>query len=101
MVLVFAVGLVVVGAQGGIPALCVHLYPTSVYATAVGLSVACGRLGSIIGPLVGGYLVSIKLGSAELFLLVSLPAFAAAISMAALAATGQRNGKDPVPEIET
>jgi AAHS family 4-hydroxybenzoate transporter-like MFS transporter len=106
MLLVFAVGLVVVGAQGGIPALCIHLYPSSVYATAVGLSVACGRLGSIIGPLVGGYLVSIKLGAAELFLLVALPAFAAAISMAALAATGRRNGSDSAqmtypPEIDT
>jgi AAHS family 4-hydroxybenzoate transporter-like MFS transporter len=97
MILMFAVGLAVVGAQGGIPALCVHLYPASVYATAVGLSVACGRLGSIIGPLVGGYLISIKLGNAELFLLVALPAFAAAVSMAALAASAQRNRK----QIET
>jgi AAHS family 4-hydroxybenzoate transporter-like MFS transporter len=91
--LVFAVGLAVIGAQGGIPALCVHLYPESVYATGVGLSVACGRLGSIIGPLVGGYLVSARLGWNRLFLLAALPAISAAIAMTALAAARQREGE--------
>jgi AAHS family 4-hydroxybenzoate transporter-like MFS transporter len=91
--LVFAVGLAVIGAQGGIPALCVHLYPESVYATGVGLSVACGRLGSIIGPLVGGYLVSARLGWTHLFLLAALPAISAAIAMTALAAARQREGE--------
>src|SRR5882724_2240179 len=60
-ILVFAVGVLIIGAQGGIPALCVHLYPPAVHATAVGLSVACGRLGSIIGPLLGGYLIAASL----------------------------------------
>jgi AAHS family 4-hydroxybenzoate transporter-like MFS transporter len=88
--LVFGVGLLIIGAQGGIPALCVHLYPPSVYATAVGLSVASGRLGSIIGPLVGGYLVSARLGWQRLFLLAAIPAFSAAIAMTALAFSDRR-----------
>jgi MFS transporter, AAHS family, 4-hydroxybenzoate transporter len=91
--LIFAVGLLIIGAQGGIPALCVHLYPPSVYATAVGLSVACGRLGSIIGPLVGGYLVSAKLGWSRLFLLAALPALSASLTMWALAAVRRNDGK--------
>jgi MFS transporter, AAHS family, 4-hydroxybenzoate transporter len=91
-ILIFAVGLAIIGAQGGIPALCVHLYPPSVYATAVGLSVACGRLGSIIGPLVGGYLVSAKLGWSSLFLLAALPALSASLAMWTLAAV--RRGDD-------
>jgi MFS transporter, AAHS family, 4-hydroxybenzoate transporter len=91
--LVFAVGLAVIGAQGCIPALAVHLYPASVYATAGGLSVACGRLGSIIGPLVGGYLVSARLGWARLFLLAAVPAMLAAVAMAALALSGRREGE--------
>jgi AAHS family 4-hydroxybenzoate transporter-like MFS transporter len=91
--LVFAVGLLIIGAQGGIPALCVHLYPPSVYATAVGLSVACGRLGSILGPLVGGYLVSAKLGWSRLFLLAALPALAASLTMWALAAVRRNDGR--------
>ncbi len=91
--LVFAVGLLIIGAQGCIPALGVHLYPASVYGTAGGLSVACGRLGSIIGPLVGGYLVSAKLGWSRLFLLAAVPAISAAIAMTALALTRQRDGE--------
>ena len=91
--LVFAVGLLTIGAQGCIPALGVHLYPASVYATAGGLSVACGRLGSIIGPLVGGYLVSARLGWGRLFLLAAVPALLAAVAMAALALSGQRDGE--------
>jgi AAHS family 4-hydroxybenzoate transporter-like MFS transporter len=91
--LVFAVGLLTIGAQGCIPALGVHLYPASVYATAGGLSVACGRLGSIIGPLVGGYLVSARLGWDRLFLLAAVPALLAAVAMAALALSGQRDGE--------
>jgi MFS transporter, AAHS family, 4-hydroxybenzoate transporter len=91
--LVFAVGLLIIGAQGGIPALCVHLYPESVYATGVGLSVACGRLGSILGPLIGGYLVSARLGWNRLFLLAALPAISAAIAMTALAAARQRDSE--------
>jgi MFS transporter, AAHS family, 4-hydroxybenzoate transporter len=91
--LVFAVGLLIIGAQGGIPALCVHLYPPSVYATAVGLSVACGRLGSIIGPLVGGYLVAAKLGWSRLFLLAALPALLASLTMWALAAVRRNDGQ--------
>jgi len=91
--LVFAVGLAVIGAQGCIPALSVHLYPPAVYATAGGLSVACGRLGSIIGPLVGGYLVSARLGWSRLFLLAAVPAMSAAIAMGALALTRPRKGE--------
>jgi MFS transporter, AAHS family, 4-hydroxybenzoate transporter len=94
--LVFAVGLLIIGAQGGIPALCVHLYPPSVYATAAGLSVASGRLGSIIGPLIGGYLVSASLGWQRLFLLAAIPAFSAAIAMTALALSN-RQIADEVP----
>jgi AAHS family 4-hydroxybenzoate transporter-like MFS transporter len=90
-ILMLAVGLLIIGAQGGIPALCVHLYPPSVYATAVGLSVASGRLGSIIGPLVGGYLVSAKLGWQRLFLLAAIPAFSAAIAMTALAFSNRQS----------
>jgi AAHS family 4-hydroxybenzoate transporter-like MFS transporter len=90
--LVFAVGVLVIGAQGGIPALCVHLYPEAVYATGAGLSVACGRLGSIIGPLVGGYLVSASLGWNLLFLSAAVPAISAAIAMTALSAARRRDG---------
>ena len=84
MVSVFAIGALLIGAQGSIPALAVHLYPASVHGTGVGLSMAIGRVGSIVGPLVGGYLVSIQIGWKSLFPLVAVPSSIAAIAMAAL-----------------
>jgi AAHS family 4-hydroxybenzoate transporter-like MFS transporter len=95
-ILIFVVGLLIIGAQGGIPALCVHLYPPSVHATAVGLSVACGRLGSILGPLIGGYLISAGLGWQRLFLVAALPALSAGIAMAALAANRKKYAEPAV-----
>jgi AAHS family 4-hydroxybenzoate transporter-like MFS transporter len=88
MVSVFAIGAFIIGVQGCIPALAVHLYPESVHATGVGLSMATGRIGSIVGPLIGGYLVSIQIGWGSLLLLAAGPSSIAAIAMATLFARG-------------
>lgn len=90
MVFVFAIGALLIGAQSSIPALAVHLYPASVYATGVGVPMAIGRIGSIAGPLIGGYLVSIQLGWSWLFLLAALPPGLAALAMGTLFARGSK-----------
>jgi MFS transporter, AAHS family, 4-hydroxybenzoate transporter len=82
--LVFAVGLLVIGAQANIPALCVHYYPASVYSTGVGLAMAVGRLGSIVGPLIGGRLMAARIGWGPLFLLAAAPALLAAVALATM-----------------
>jgi AAHS family 4-hydroxybenzoate transporter-like MFS transporter len=84
LILVFAIGLLVIGAQVNIPALCVHYYPASVYSTGVGLAMAVGRLGSIAGPLIGGRLMSAQIGWGPLFLLAAVPAMTAAFALAAM-----------------
>jgi AAHS family 4-hydroxybenzoate transporter-like MFS transporter len=88
--LVFMIGLTVVGGQMNIPALCVYYYPPAVRATGVGLSMAFGRIGSIVGPLVGGFLVAAKLPWSELFLLVGIPALIAAAALGCIAWTSRR-----------
>jgi len=93
LLLVFGVGLVVIGAQAASRRWACICIQRRVYATAGGLSVAYGRLGSIIGPLVGGYLVSAKLGWSRLFMLAAVPAMLAALAMAALALIGQSEGE--------
>ena len=60
--LVLAIGVLVIGAQANIPALCVHYYPAAVYSSGVGLAMAVGRLGSIAGPLIGGRLMAARVG---------------------------------------
>ncbi len=81
---VFVVGAFVIGGQMNFPALGVYFYPEAVRATGVGLAMGFGRLGSIIGPLIGGYLVSAHYGWNLLFLLAAVPALLASIAMAAM-----------------
>ena len=90
MALVFAIGGLLIGAQTGIPALAVHLYPAPVHATAVGVPMAVGRVGSIVGPLIGGYLVSIQLGWSWLFLFAAIPPAMAALALGTLFRRGTK-----------
>jgi MFS transporter, AAHS family, 3-hydroxyphenylpropionic acid transporter len=54
----FAAGFFVIGGQLVLYAIAPTLYPPSVSGTGVGAAVAVGRIGSIIGPLVGGALLA-------------------------------------------
>jgi AAHS family 4-hydroxybenzoate transporter-like MFS transporter len=78
---IFAAGFCVVGGQIAANALAAAFYPTSVRATGVGWALGIGRIGSIIGPLVGGALLTAKWSTASVF-----GAAAAAALCAALAA---------------
>ncbi len=88
--LLFAIGLLVIGGQMNIPALCVHYYPPALRATGVGLSMAIGRLGSIAGPLLGGFLVAAQRPWSELFLLAAVPLFVASAAIGCVAWTAKR-----------
>jgi len=81
-VLVFCVGLLLIGGQQNFPALCVHFFPPAVRATGVGTAMACGRLGSIVGPVIGGMLVGAHLPWSELFVIAAVPALIAGIALA-------------------
>jgi AAHS family 4-hydroxybenzoate transporter-like MFS transporter len=77
---IFAAGFCVIGGQIAANALTAGYYPTSVRATGVGWALGIGRIGSIIGPLVGGILIDAKWSTGALFM-----AAAAAAACAALA----------------
>jgi AAHS family 4-hydroxybenzoate transporter-like MFS transporter len=80
---IFAAGFCTVGGQIAANALAAGFYPTSVRATGVGWALGVGRVGSIVGPLVGGVLLAQKWSPAAVFL-----AAAAAALCASLAAFG-------------
>ncbi|HVZ21698.1 MAG TPA: aromatic acid/H+ symport family MFS transporter, partial [Vicinamibacterales bacterium] len=54
---VFCAGIGVIGGQNAAHALSSAFYPTSLRATGVGWALGIGRIGSIVGPTVGGYLL--------------------------------------------
>ncbi|MEK7739336.1 MAG: MFS transporter, partial [Pseudomonadota bacterium] len=55
-VVVFIAGFAIVGGQPAINAFSASYYPISLRTTGVGWSIGIARLGSVIGPLFGGYL---------------------------------------------
>ncbi len=84
-VAIFATGFCIVGGQTAANALAATFYPTSVRATGVGWALGIGRVGSIVGPLVGGALFAPHWGSHELFTAAAVPAVVAALAALGLA----------------
>lgn len=65
-------------------ALSASYYPTSMRATGVAWANAVGRLGSILGSIVGGTIMQSHVGLKGAILLLAIPVIAAALSMVAI-----------------
>ncbi len=81
---VFASGFCIVGGQIAANALASGSYPTAARATGVGWALGIGRIGSIVGPLVGGVLLSMHWSTEALFGVAAIPAVGAALAALAL-----------------
>ncbi len=77
---IFAAGFCIVGGQIAANALAAGFYPTSVRATGVGWALGIGRVGSIVGPLIGGALLAAKWSTASVFAAAALAALCAALA---------------------
>src|ERR1700733_3151738 len=80
-VVVFLAGYGVAGGQTAVNALSATYYPTDLRATGIGAGLGIGRIGAIIGPVVGGVLMSRHLPSQKLFLVAAVPALVSAVVM--------------------
>jgi len=80
----FFTGFGVVGAQIGMNALAAGMYPAAIRSTGVGWALGVGRIGSIVGPTIGGWLLALGWTTGGLFALAAAPAFVAAISVGVL-----------------
>ena len=76
---IFISGTCMMGAQCAMYAAVAIVYPTAIRATGVGTTMGWGRLGSILGPVVGTVFVALQLPIAMDFLVASLPIFAASL----------------------
>src|SRR5712675_1021132 len=88
---IFAAGFCIVGGQIAANALAATFYPTSVRATGVGWALGIGRVGSIVGPLVGGALLIARWSPGSVFMAAAgaaLCAAVAAFSLSRLAGMG-------------
>lgn len=83
-VVVFVAGVGVMGGQVGINALAATFYPTDLRSTGIGAELGVGRLGAIVGPLIGGQLMAWQWNSRALFLAAAAPALVSALMMTAM-----------------
>ena len=68
----FFAGFFIFGAQIGMNVLAASIYPTYVRSTGVGWALGIGRIGSILGPVIGGILLGLGLGMGFYFLAFGL-----------------------------
>ena len=85
MSIVFVVGLFVFGAQMNITALAANYYPLDIRSTGIGWSMGFGRVGSFLGPLIGGALIAYGLNQGQMFLVAAIPAGMACALVIAMA----------------
>jgi AAHS family 4-hydroxybenzoate transporter-like MFS transporter len=65
-------------------ALCASFYETSLRVTGVGWAIGIGRIGSIVGPVLGGVLIAAGMAAVPLFILVGAMSVGSAIAIVAL-----------------
>jgi MFS transporter, AAHS family, 4-hydroxybenzoate transporter len=73
MVCTFFAGAGVIGGQTGANALAASFYPTYIRSTGVGWALGIGRIGSIVGPVFGGIMLSLHLPLTTVFLAAAIP----------------------------
>jgi MFS transporter, AAHS family, 4-hydroxybenzoate transporter len=77
-------GVFSVGAQMCTVAFCASFYETSLRATGVGWAIGIGRIGAIVGPLLGGALLATGTTVPTLFLVVGLMSMGSALGVAGI-----------------
>jgi len=93
---VFFAGFCISGSQVGANALSASFYPTDCRATGVSWANGVGRIGSVLGSVGGGTMLSMNLSLPTVFAIVGIPAVVAGITMFAL---GQRRAQEDDAEL--
>jgi MFS transporter, AAHS family, vanillate permease len=77
-----AIGITVQGGFNGFWALAAQLYPAQIRSTGVGWALGVGRIGAVLGPIVGGLLLGSNVPLAIIFAIFAVPlVLAAAMSL--------------------
>ena len=80
----FVGGFLTVGAQMCAVALCAGFYETRLRATGVGWTMGVGRIGAIVGPVLGGLLIEAGIAAPTLFVIAGLTSLGAGIAIFAM-----------------
>ena len=80
-----AAGLGIIGGQNASHALSAAFYPVAIRSTGVGWALGVGRIGSITGPVLGGWLLASGTAITQVFWAAAVPALIAASAAAGIA----------------
>jgi MFS transporter, AAHS family, 4-hydroxybenzoate transporter len=87
---IFLGGFFLIGGQNAANALSATFYPTMVRSTGVGWALGIGRIGSIIGPFIGGIMLARQVSTETLFTYAAVPALIACLASFALVGVVRR-----------
>jgi AAHS family 4-hydroxybenzoate transporter-like MFS transporter len=90
LAMTFLAGMTIIGSQTGANATCGKLYPARMRTTGLGWALGIGRLGGIVAPVLGGYLLTLGLPPTQIFLCACGFAVVAAAATALLYFRGSR-----------
>jgi MFS transporter, AAHS family, 4-hydroxybenzoate transporter len=76
-----AAGFCIVGGQTGANALIAYRHPTYIRATALAWALGAGRIASIVGPLLAGWIIALGWPTRSTFLLAVIPALCASATV--------------------
>jgi AAHS family 4-hydroxybenzoate transporter-like MFS transporter len=76
------------GAQAGVNALSALTYPPRIRATGAGWALGFGRIGGVVGPLLGGVMLGHGFSAQQIYLAAAVPAFCTTALMATLGWSG-------------
>ena len=96
---IFLSGMTIIGSQTGANATAGALYPARMRASGIGWALGVGRLGGIVAPILGGWLLRSGVAPLHIFLSACVFAVIAGIATALLRVRSQRLAPLAVPEI--
>jgi MFS transporter, AAHS family, 4-hydroxybenzoate transporter len=81
MSVTFCAGFCIVGGQISANALAANYYPTVMRATGVGWALGIGRIGSVVGPVVGGIVIGMQWATPTIFAVGATPIVLATVAV--------------------
>ncbi|HEX5418382.1 MAG TPA: MFS transporter [Gammaproteobacteria bacterium] len=90
-------GWCVIGGQPGLNALGATYYPTFMRSTGIGWGLGIGRVGAIVGPLIGGRLLDLHWSTQQLFIVFAVPAVVSTLVMLSLHVIFRSGGEPALP----
>jgi AAHS family 4-hydroxybenzoate transporter-like MFS transporter len=76
---------------GGLIAMAAGSYPISIRSTGIGWAIGIGRIGSIVGPLIAGYLLGLNWSVRDIYLALSVPCLCAMVLVMLLRHNAKRH----------